>query len=203
MAAVVAFLLIYGGKAFEVTARENLKAFAEIHIARAANEMVTQAVSESLEGIDCGKIIRIHRNAKDEVELVEVDAVLVNLIQTRCVSAIQKAIDQLEEYQIGIPAGQFLGSVLLANVGPEVPIRVRPLGYAGATVRDKFEAAGINQTKLSFYADMVVTVRVVVPLLSYDLTVRPSIPLSAMVIPGKVPSGWFRYSEGFSGKDVE
>ncbi|HHV79965.1 MAG TPA: sporulation protein YunB [Firmicutes bacterium] len=190
MAAVVAaFVLVYGGKSVEKAARENLKAFAEIHICRTVTEIVTQAVNESLAGIDCSRIVKLHRNSKDEVEIVEVDALLVNLIQARCVAAMQRALAQLGKYKVEIPAGQFLGSVLFANLGPELPITIQPLGFVGATVRDKFESAGINQSRLSFYADISMTVRVVVPLLSYDLNVNTSLPLSAVVIPGKVPGG--------------
>lgn len=189
---VVAFLCIYGSRTLEGIARENLKAFAEMHIAGKANELLTTALADSLWDIELTKLLEVYRNSKDEIELVGVNTLLINRVQATCTAAIQRAVEQLGEYTVRIPLGQFLGSVVFASMGPAIPVKLIPLGFAGFSIRDRFESAGINQTRLSFYADVSVKVRVIVPLVSYDLTVMSSVPLATLVVPGRVPTGLFQ-----------
>ncbi|MGB9867317.1 MAG: sporulation protein YunB [Bacillota bacterium] len=191
--ALLAFLCIYGTRALEAVARQNLEAFAEMQIGAMANQVITAALAESVGDVDPSKLVEVHRNSRDEVEFIQVNTLLISKVQALCTQAIQRGIERLGEYTVRIPLGQFLGSVVLASVGPVIPVRLMPLGSVAFSVRDKFEAVGINQTRLSFYGDVDVKVRVVVPLVSYDFNIASSVPLATVVVPGKVPASFLHF----------
>ena len=81
-----------------------------------------------------------------------------------------------------------LGSQLLANYGPRIKVSIYPLGTVRTSVFDKFEAAGINQTRHQIYLDIETQVQVVVPLVSSEVTVSTQVPITDTVIVGPVPS---------------
>ena len=86
-----------------------------------------------------------------------------------------------------MPLGQTLGSKLFAPVGPRIPIRVVPYGSVRAHIIDSFDVTGINQTRYNISLRATCSVRVIIPLLSARTETVTDIPLTTVLIPGKVP----------------
>ncbi|MGQ9512790.1 sporulation protein YunB [Thermodesulfitimonas sp.] len=84
--------------------------------------------------------------------------------------------------------GQVLGSQILANYGPRIKVRIVPVGAVKVEMLEKFEAAGINQTRHRFFLHLDTSVRIVIPLQKKDVRVNTEIPLVENVIVGTVPS---------------
>lgn len=105
----------------------------------------------------------------------------------------QRQLAALGTDRYHIPLGQLLGSRLLANYGPRLPVFLTPVGWVRVTVRDEFSAQGINQTRHVILAEMEVTVRVVIPLFSEQVTLRASHPIAEGIIIGEVPATYMKF----------
>ena len=63
-----------------------------------------------------------------------------------------------------------------------------PAGAVRVNVVDKFEAAGINQTRHSIYLNFDTNIRIVIPSKGGEAVVGMQVPLVESIIVGGVPS---------------
>ena len=106
---------------------------------------------------------------------------------------VQNILRDIGEEKINIPIGQVLGSQLLASVGPNITITVIPVGTVQVKVIDKFEQAGINQTRHMVYLIATTQIRIVVPLVSKSVSVNTQVPIAEYVVVGEVPSTYIQF----------
>ena len=64
---------------------------------------------------------------------------------------------------------------------------MRPLGYIETSYSSDFQSAGINQTRLKIYINVVTDMRVTIPLKSSDSKVKNQVPISETIVVGKIP----------------
>ena len=101
--------------------------------------------------------------------------------------AIQQKLSDLPRYEVKIPLWQVFGSKILAGYGPELPVRIAPVGMVESIIKDRFDSAGINQTRHRIFIRVTAIVQIIVPLVNEEVTVNSDIPLTEAVIVGAVP----------------
>jgi sporulation protein YunB len=118
--------------------------------------------------------------------------VRINQLASDTTLSINSALKGLEKEKFYIPVGQVLGSQLIANYGPRIKVSIYPIGTVKTTVFDKFEEAGINQTRHRLYLSVDSQVRVVVPLITSNVRVKTQVPVTDTIIVGQVPKTYVR-----------
>jgi sporulation protein YunB len=83
-------------------------------------------------------------------------------------------------------------------------VTVISMGTVQVQVVDKFEQAGINQTRHMVYLVATTQIRIVVPLVSKSVSVNTQVPIAEYVVVGDVPSTYVQFpyplpNEGASG----
>jgi sporulation protein YunB len=73
-------------------------------------------------------------------------------------------------------------------------VRVIPTKQVTVDVENKFEQAGINQTRHLIYFKINSTIKIAVPLVHKDLTVSTTVPLADTIIVGDVPNTFFNFT---------
>ncbi|MDQ0341185.1 sporulation protein YunB [Caldalkalibacillus uzonensis] len=104
----------------------------------------------------------------------------------------------LEEEPISVPLGQALDSNILAQYGPNVPIRMVPIGAARADIYLEMQEAGINTVAIVSRLVVEADVRIVIPFTAVEAHVQTEVPVSIDIIPGGIPQYYFRGSQGHS-----
>lgn len=192
-------LLLVSATLFIVIDRRIRPTLVELAGARAralAVRSINKVVHEKLgRGMRYEDLYAVRTDSRGKVVLMQPNTGEINRVAAEVAEGIQETFRRFPLERLDIPLGQVLGSQLLATVGPLIPVRVLPVGTVETNLYDRFEQAGINQTRHTLYIDVQTTVKVVVPLISATVRVRSALPISESIILGEVPQFYFGASD--------
>lgn len=157
---------------------------------QAVNKVINEKVSST---IDPQNLVHVKFDSKGKVVLIQPNTMEFNKLAADTTIKIQDGLRSITEEKIYIPIGQVIGSQLLASYGPKITVTVLPIGTVQVTVVDKFEHAGINQTRHMVYLVATTQVRIVVPLVSKSVEVQTQVPVAEYVIVGEVPNTYVQF----------
>lgn len=186
LALFLLFLLLL--TVFERSLKPTIKEIAEAKARWAATEAVNQAIKVKIaESVDYHELISVQKDAGGRVVLMQPNIVRINQLASDTTLVINQTLEELADDRFQIPLGQVLGSQLLANYGPRISVSIYPVGTVRTNVFDRFEEAGINQTRHRIYLNVICQVKVVVPLITSNVKVSEKVPITDTVIVGQVP----------------
>lgn len=177
-------------------------AMAKARAVQVAVTSVNEAVREYLvgSGLDYQDLVQLHRNNDGRIVMMQANTIKLTELAAELAKASEKAMRDLEERQdFTIPLGQMLGSQLLATYGPGIPVHIIPVGAVKPEMVDRFESAGINQTRHRIYLNLDSNVRIVVPWQQTEVEIATRVPLVENVIIGEVPDTFVNLDGGLLG----
>ncbi len=189
-------ILVVGILIFEHSLKPTIRQIAEAQAQWVATDAINRAIKDQISNIDYSQLIIVQKDAQGQIVMMQPNLVRINQLAADTTLAIQSSLENVASQKFYIPAGQVLGIQLLANYGPRVPVSIYPLGTVRTGVFDKFEDAGINQTRHRIYLDIEADMRVVVPLLSSNVTVTAQVPVTDTIIVGRVPQVYVNFYAG-------
>lgn len=185
---VALLILILTLTVFERSLKPTIRELAVVKARSAATEAVNKAIKEMLtDSVDYQELIYIEKDTSGRIVLMQPNIVRINKLASDTTLAINDSLKDLVDEQFFIPIGQVLGSQLLANYGPRIGVSIYPIGTVQTNVFDRFEEAGINQTRHRLYLDVQSQVKVVVPLITSNTKVTAKVPITETIIVGEVP----------------
>ncbi|MEW6065808.1 MAG: sporulation protein YunB [Bacillota bacterium] len=154
-----------------------------------ATEIMNKTVMENLakQQIEYKDIVQVHKDSQGRIVLMQADTIKINRLSNEITLKVQESLRNLDDESIGIPMGQLLGIHLLAALGPEFNVRMIPLGTIRVDIVDKFEGAGINQTRHLIWLDLNSEFQIAIPLYKEVFKVNTKVPLAQDIIVGDVP----------------
>lgn len=183
------FLVVASFYILERAVRPVFLTAAEMSIHSAASTAIAEAVRDVVStGIDYRDLISVQTDSSGRIVMMQPNTNAVNRLTAESTLKVQAKIDGLAHNAIGIPLGQALGSFIFAATGPTIRVRCQQIGTATTTIIDKFESAGINQTRHSLWLEVKVRIRVIIPLAGSAMDVATQVPLTEAVLVGQVPS---------------
>lgn len=174
----------------DITLRNTFFNIAEVRAVQLATESFQKALQQEVtdENLQYQDFISIEKDSEGHIVLIQANTVKVNKFAANTTLAVQKSLEDLRWQSFSIPIGQILGIPLLAHMGPQLKYNIMPVGTVRVNVVDKFESAGINQTRHTIYLNFDTNVRVVIPSKSGETVVATQVPLAESIIVGSVPS---------------
>jgi len=168
---------------------ETIMAVAEATAVQTATRVVEQAVKNRVAagGVGYDELVRIHKDGAGRIVLVQANTAAINRLAAETALEIEGALEELGRQRFAIPLGQILGIKLLAYLGPNVTVHIVPVGTVRVNLQDRFEEAGINQTRHAIFVDFDTMIRIVVPLYRKDTHIATRVPLTESIIVGSVP----------------
>ncbi|MDH7578705.1 MAG: sporulation protein YunB [Bacillota bacterium] len=193
--ALALFLLVF--LVFENNLKPTIREIAEAKARWVATEAVNDAIKQKItQSVDYHELIFVHKDTQGRVVLMQPNIVRINRLASDTTLAIQTTLKELANDQFFIPVGQVLGSQLLANYGPRIRVSIYPVGTVRTNVFDRFEEAGINQTRHRLYLDIQSQVKVVIPLITSNVKVATQVPVTDTIIVGQVPETYVKFYAG-------
>ncbi|WP_066640317.1 sporulation protein YunB [Desulfolucanica intricata] len=194
----VLFVLIGGLYFVDNRLKPTIYEIAQARAVQMATQLVNRSVQEQVlgENVQYQDIISIHKDNEGRIVMMQANTVKVNQMAANITLAVEKSLEALDTQEFYIPMGQVLGSQLLANYGPKVKVKITPIGTVKVNVMDKFEQAGINQTRHKIYLGFNTNVKIAVPLQSGQTEVATTVPIAESIIVGQVPQVVVNMSEG-------
>ena len=165
-----------------------------------AKKVATQAINLALKqkvalNIHYEDLISIKTDSRGKVVLMQPNTGEINRLASEATLEVQKFLAKFPMEKVFIPFGQLTGNQMIANLGPQIPIILKPLGVVDTKILDRFEEAGINQIRHKIYMEVSSKVRIVIPLFGSEVSVKTEVPISEAIIMGEVPQVYFH---GFS-----
>lgn len=128
------------------------------------------------------------------VSSVETNTVMVNILQSKLIAAINSRMSSLSKETLEIPAGTVSGLAILHGVGPKIKVRITPAGNVNCDIRHEFISAGINQTCHRLYFVVSTGAKAVIPAYSDEFSVEASCLLVETIIVGEAPNGFYSFA---------
>ena len=110
----------------------------------AVNLAATTVLQEKITYDDLFTVVK---NEKGEIEMIQANSPRINSIARQIANLAQANLDDLGVQTLDISLGTFTGLALLTGFGPDVSIKILPIGTANCDFVSTFISAGINQTK--------------------------------------------------------
>ena len=165
-----------------------------------ALKATNEAVMERIDKIEYNNLIHITTDSNGNVKAVNADVIEMNKLATEITTDIQKKLLKMEDTNIQIPMGRFLGLSVFSGYGPKITIKAIPTGNVSVDFKTEFKSEGINQTRHRIYLEIKTSVRMVAPFISDVIPFETNMTVAETVIVGDIPDSYYNL-EGVDGLD--
>lgn len=161
-------------------AQDEVRAMTTVAVNSAAGKIMAEQ-----SGYD--NIINITKDDNGDILLIQTNSALINSIARQTVILAQHNISSLGEQGISVPIGSLSGIMFFSGKGPEIKIKILPVGTAESKFYSQFTEAGINQTKHTILIEIISDVSVIMPGVNATIQTVTDVVLCENIIVGKVP----------------
>lgn len=210
------FINYYSNKALPI-----MMTYAEAETKKLIILVINKAVTKQINNVDINNIFDVTYNNDGEVILVDFNSKRTSIALSTITSLVEFNLRAIEEGKIDmlelpdntldsyntdllekgiiveVPLGVINGSVLLANLGPKVPVKLSLIGNVSSGFSTEVTEYGINNALIKLYIDVDVNARIIMPFVSDEISISSNIPIAMKVIQGKIPE---YYLNGFTTK---
>jgi len=184
LVAVTVLVLIFMERSLAGT----LLSFAEVQAKWLLTDAIHQAILEEVATeFRYSDLVTSEQDAHDGVVMIHTNMLKVNQMTSNAVIAIDDQLEKLTEREIFVPLGQVTGITFLADLGPKIRMQVLPVGHVAVRLEDRFEEAGVNQTRHLILLKVAGQVQVLVPFSQKQIPIEAEVPIADSVIVGPVP----------------
>lgn len=168
-----------------------------------ATSVINSAVSQVLidDKINYNSLMTFEKDQEGKITAVKADSLQINKLKFDISNEINKRFDSIDSKDLNIPLGTILGGQLFTNRGPNIKIKIAPVGNANSELTSIFSSAGINQTRQQVMMKIKVVMTVVMA--SYNITtaIESNFSLADTVIVGNVPGSYMVVEDGSGSSD--
>ena len=141
-------------------------------------------------GLTYDMLFDIVKDGEGNIAMIKANSPEINKIARQIANLAQANLDSLGTQEIQISAGTFTGLALLMGFGPDVTIKITPIGMANCDFVSHFQSAGINQTLHKIYIDVYADVSIVTPIDQPTIQVKAEVLVCENLIVGKIPDSY-------------
>ena len=176
-----------------------LKQWAELQVRNIGQRAITTAIQTTISPeYDTGDVqfVQQFSDATDGTAVWQYDWTALHRLDAALTDEMLDQLEALREEHISVPLGQLLGMNILAGAGPTLPVRIAPAGAVTTDVQFTFTSVGINQVLHEIAMHVDLTMRVIAPLVSEEIRVTQRVPLSTVILQGRVPEVFVNWGSG-------
>ena len=146
-------------------------------------------------GLTYDELFEVKKDNNGKITMIQANSPRINTIAREIANLAQANLDALGTQEISISVGTFTGLSLLTGFGPDVTIKIVPIGTANCDFVSYFQSAGINQTLHKIYIDVYADVNIITPIDEPTVQVKAEILVCENVIVGEVPEFYLNMSD--------
>ena len=154
-----------------------------------SQKAVEQAIYDTIQGEEIyDNLVMIARNDDGKVIYISTNALQINMLARKLVKAAQENLETLGGKGINIPLGTFTGMPIFVGRGPNVNVKLLPIGSISIKFSSEFVNAGINQTNHRIYLTVTSNVSVILPTGNQTIKTTTQVMIAESIIVGEIPS---------------
>lgn len=151
-------------------------------------EVLNSATSKTISSNDYSNLITISKDDDGNITMLSVNAQNVNKLNNDIMTEIQEVLSNRTVLNYNIPIGQFSGLPLLGGVGPNVSLKIMPIGNVNTTYKSQIASLSVNQSYHKIYLTLKIEICIVLPLYTQNIEVSNQLLVAENIIVGKIPS---------------
>jgi len=159
---------------------------------KAINSAVSEVVSDSAL---YNELVTITTNSEGDVSLITANSILINRLSKELAKIAQSKIENIGNQGVMVPLGTFSGMPILVGRGPNVKIRLLPIGSIACNFKSEFTQAGINQTHHRIYVNIESKVTMILPVENRTIINTVQVLICESIIIGKIPATYLNSAQ--------
>ncbi len=156
-----------------------------------ATEILNVESSKILKDVNYEDLVKIEKDQDGNIKMLKINTVELNMLASDFAYNTQIELNKLEDDNISIPIGAMFQNKYLAGFGPEVKIKIIPVGSIITDFKSEFKNQGINQTLHRIYLDAVCELNIVTPYETIEADIKNQILMTEAVIVGNIPESYY------------
>lgn len=174
---------------------QNISSYqARIYATKVINDALYSELAK--ENIRYDNLVALTQNAQGEITSLQTDMVALNRLRGRATDAVIQEISNMDKQNIFLSLGTLSGVQLFSGRGPDLNLKVVPAGYMTSEIENRFDTAGINQTRHQIMLKMDMRVMAIIPGYSVSTDIHTEYCLAETVIVGTVPEAFTQVADG-------
>ncbi len=185
--------------------------YAEFQASKIATYVISKAIDEEVsKNLDIEDLFISSKDSSGNIKSIDFNPITINKISNLIKSNIFEYLEDLENGNIEkikntalfssrinegivfeIPSGIIFNNVLLANIGPKVPVKLSLTGDILTNIHTKVTDYGINNAVVEVVINVEVYEQVILPFTTKRVTINTDIPIAVKLIQGEIPSYYF------------
>ncbi len=158
-------------------------------------QIISRAIIENIANkTEYQDLMTIHKDSEGRIVLMQPNTVMINRMMAETLLCVEEGFINLERQTLSIPSGQMTGSKIFAGYGPEIKVRMVPVGKINVEMNHQFEDAGINQTHHLISLTVKGSIKVIVPFNDEEVDITMKIPITENIVVGQVPDTYLGFS---------
>lgn len=195
--------------------------YAEAETKKLTILIINKAVTKQIYNMDTEGIFNVIYNDKGDITLIDFNSKNTAKILSTMTSSVELNLRAIEEGKIDmlelpenslsdynmellekgiiaeVPLGIASNSNLLYNLGPKIPIKISLVGDVSTGFSTEVTEYGINNALIKLMINIKVDTKVILPIVSEQMTIDCNIPIAMKVVQGNIPN---YYLDGFTTK---
>ena len=104
-------------------------------------QILNDESTKVLKNVDYDDLIQVSKDGSDKISMVKSNVILINLLASDIAYRVQERLASLEKENINIPIGILTGVRIFAGSGPDMSIKVMPIGTVETNFFSEFKQA--------------------------------------------------------------
>lgn len=190
--------------------------YSEDEIKRLMLLVINNSVGETAEKIDINDLFIVQYNNNGEIILIDFNSKKSSEVLNGITNLIEYSLKKIEDGNVNkfrdyysdynynllkrgivveVPFGTCFNSNFLNNLGPKIPVKISFTKNIETGFSTDVVEYGINNALLKLNLNIKINIRVILPIVSDEISNSFTIPVAMKVIQGKIPS---YYIDGFT-----
>lgn len=158
-------------------------------------QVTEQTVKEFIENVEYDSLMNLTYNKQGKIIAINANIIELNKLSSEISYKIQEKLNNLEKVNVKIPIARMFGLSVFSGYGPDVTIKLVPLGNIETKFETDFTAQGINQTKHTIYMNIKSIITVVAPLIGSSVECNSTVTIAETIIVGDIPSTYYNIQD--------
>ena len=154
-------------------------------------KITEETVNELIEDVEYDSLMNLKYNNEGKIIALNANITQLNKLSSKIAYTIQDKLNNLDKVTVKIPFAQLFGINMFSGYGPDISIKLVPLGNIETTFNTEFSSQGINQTKHTIYLNIESIITVVAPFIGSSVTCKSTVAVAETIIIGDIPSTYY------------
>ena len=181
--------------------RPTLIALCKVSSESLATSVANNVVQQVMSGLGYLDLVTLDRDNEGNILALRANVIEMNKIASQITAGVQEQYLNLEDMYVGIPIGNFTGNDLLSGRGPNIVVKIVPVGTVTTDYKTEFISTGINQTRHRIYLEIKSEMTLVAPFTNETVEIVNNVNVAETVLIGNVPDTFYNL-EGLSVDDT-